>query len=61
MSQDGQERATYRYDPFGRRIAKTVNGHTTYSLYANEGLIAELNAQGQLTRAYGWQPDTPYG
>ncbi|MFZ1326772.1 MAG: RHS repeat-associated core domain-containing protein, partial [Candidatus Contendobacter sp.] len=42
-------------------IAKTVNGHTTYSLYANEGLIAELNAQGQLTRAYGWQPDTPYG
>ncbi|HCK81490.1 MAG TPA: hypothetical protein DIC59_08495, partial [Candidatus Competibacteraceae bacterium] len=58
---DGQERATYQYDPFGRRIAKTVDGQTTWYLYAPEGLLAEIDSAGRLARAYGWQPDAPFG
>jgi len=52
--------ASYRYDPFGRRIAKSVTkGNvttTTYFIYSNTGLMAEANGQGQLTRAYGFNP-----
>ncbi|HRW65213.1 MAG TPA: RHS repeat-associated core domain-containing protein [Candidatus Competibacter sp.] len=58
---DGQERARYQYDPFGRRIAKIVGGQTTWYLHAPEGLIAELDTTGHLIRAYGWQPNTAYG
>jgi RHS repeat-associated protein len=53
--------ASYSYDPFGRRISKTVEGVTTWYLYSDEGLIAELNDSGQILVAYGWQPDTLYG
>ncbi|MCA3176266.1 MAG: RHS domain-containing protein, partial [Burkholderiales bacterium] len=59
--------AQYVYDPFDLRISKTVyrdpNGQafttplTTYYLYSDEGLIAEANAQGQITMQYGWKPD----
>lgn len=52
--------ASYQYDPFGRRISKTVtqgaSSQTTYYLYGDDGLLAELNGQGQMTRAYGWNP-----
>ncbi len=58
--------ASYRYDPYGRRISKTVTkgttpgttSQTTYYLYGDNGLLAELNAQGVMTRAYGWDPAT---
>ncbi|MGX9379881.1 RHS repeat-associated core domain-containing protein [Pseudomonas sp. JQ36] len=33
--------ASYRYDAFGRRIEKTVDGHTTEFLWQGERLIAE--------------------
>jgi len=55
------EIARYAYDPFGRRISKTVHGETTYFIYTEEGLIAELNEGGDVTRAYGWQLDSMYG
>lgn len=57
VSQGGQT-ATYRYDSLGRRISKTVGAasNTTYYLYNDAGLVAEANAQGQMTRAYGWSP-----
>lgn len=55
------EIAHYGYDPMGRRITKTVKGNTTYYLYAAEGLVAELNEQGEMIKAYGWLTDTTYG
>ena len=33
--------AQYRYDPFGRRVAKYENGQTTYYHFDDEGLLAE--------------------
>ncbi|MCP4986708.1 MAG: hypothetical protein GY928_11825 [Colwellia sp.] len=53
--------ARYQYDPFDRRLSKTVAGITTYYLYSNEGLIAEYNAQGEVLTRYGYRPDTTWG
>ena len=53
--------ASYRYDPFGRRISKTVakggTNQTIHFLYGDLGLLAEVNEQGVITKAYGWSPD----
>ena len=52
--------ASYRYDPFGRRISKTVvkgaATQTTYFVYGESSLLAEANEQGVITKAYGWNP-----
>ena len=52
--------ASYRYDPFGRRIAKSVKeGGTTktiYFVYSEQGLMGEADEAGKLTRAYGFNP-----
>lgn len=61
VSRDNIELASYQYDPFGRRISKTVSGEITYFIYTNEGLIAELDNSGKLDVAYGWTPDTEWG
>nr|WP_239480299.1 RHS repeat-associated core domain-containing protein [Parashewanella hymeniacidonis] len=53
--------AAYEYDPFARRLSKTVAGQTTYFLYANEGVIAEYNSQGQELAHYGYKPDAEWG
>jgi len=57
---NAQIEANYRYDPFGRRISKSVKeGQTTkatYFLYSDTGLMGEANEQGQLTKAYGFNP-----
>jgi len=53
--------AEHGYDPFGRRLWKEVQGVRTYFLYADEGLIAEFDAQGNELRSYGWQPDSIWG
>ncbi|WP_155266317.1 RHS repeat domain-containing protein, partial [Snodgrassella communis] len=58
VSNDTREIASYQYDPFGRRISKTVNGETTYYIYSSAGLIAELDQNGIMQLAYGWIPDT---
>ncbi len=67
-TQNGQT-VRYRYDPTGRRISKsssssstgngtTATSTTTYYLYSDTGLMAEADAQGTLTRAYGWNPQS---
>ena len=53
--------AQYYYDPFGRRLSKTVNGVTTYFYYADEGLVAEIDASGNVTKTYGWKPGGTWG
>ncbi|MCO6565757.1 MAG: hypothetical protein J6581_10010, partial [Apibacter sp.] len=52
ISNDTREIASYQYDPFGRRISKTVNGETTYYIYSSEGLLAELDQNGKMRVAY---------
>lgn len=61
VSNDAGELARYEYDPFGRRISKTVNGETTYYIYSSEGLIAELDQSGKMLLAYGWMPGSDWG
>jgi len=74
---DGKPIASYQYDPFGRRIRKTV--HQTWNngwqalpvpethtyLYLDEGLSAEYLQQGnalpQQQASYGWEPDGLWG
>jgi RHS repeat-associated protein len=67
----GNTVATYQYDPYGRRIGKTVHrdsqnqplaqAQTTYFIYSDEGLIAEADGQGAITTSYGWQPEGTWG
>ena len=52
--------ATYRYDPFGRRLSKTANNQSTYYFYSAEGLIAEADANGQITQSYGYAPGSTF-
>jgi RHS repeat-associated protein len=60
--------ASYTYDPFGRRISKTVYDNsntpetqtTTYYFYSEEGLIGEYNQEGELIQSYGYAPDSPF-
>jgi RHS repeat-associated protein len=64
--------AQYAYDPFGRRIKKTIlqattpgtQTGTTIYFYAGEGLIAEVDGNssgGTITVSYGWQPNGSWG
>jgi len=50
--------ATYRYDPLGHRLSKTLpeQGLTTFYLYNQQGLAAEYTAAGQLIQEYGYDP-----
>ncbi|MGY2681274.1 RHS repeat-associated core domain-containing protein [Pseudomonas tolaasii] len=50
---DGQT-ASYRYDPFGRRISKTVDGKTTEFFWQGDKLIAEHHADRH--RSYIYEP-----
>ncbi|WP_158235616.1 RHS repeat-associated core domain-containing protein [Acidovorax sp. 56] len=56
----GSVQASYRYDPFGHRISKTTTQRgislTTYYVYGESSLLAEVNEQGAITKAYGWSP-----
>lgn len=61
VKDENNEIASYQYDAFGRRISKMVNDEVTYFMYANEGLIAELNNNGELIVAYGWVPNSEWG
>jgi RHS repeat-associated protein len=53
--------AAYEYDPFDRRLSKTVNGVTTYFLYADEGLVGEYDQQGDTLNQYGYRPGSAWG
>ncbi|MBA6044824.1 RNase A-like domain-containing protein, partial [Pseudomonas lactis] len=50
------ETASYRYDPFGRRISKTVDGKTTEFFWQGDKLIAEHHAERH--RSYLYEPDS---
>jgi RHS repeat-associated protein len=54
--QNGQVLAEYGYDLFGRRIWKQVDGVRTWFYYTDEGLAAELDGSGAVTRSYGFHP-----
>ena len=53
--------AEYYYDPFGRRLWKDVDGVRTCYMYSDEGLAAEMDASGNVTKTYGWKPDGTWG
>jgi RHS repeat-associated protein len=61
VKENGTPIAQYRYDPFGRRISKTVNGEITYFQYSDEGLIAEYGQSGTVIKTYGWEPENMWG
>jgi RHS repeat-associated protein len=50
----GGSKASYKYDAFGRRVEKTVDGHTTEFLWQGERLIAE-SAESRY-RSYIYEP-----
>ncbi|WP_449720086.1 RHS repeat-associated core domain-containing protein [Comamonas odontotermitis] len=54
--------SSYKYDPFGRRIAKNIKNNkgetTTWFVYTENALVAEVNENGQITKAYGFNPQT---
>ena len=50
--------ASYYYDPFGRRLRKVVNGVTNWYVYADEGLVEEMDGQGNEIRSYGYVPNS---
>ncbi|MDT3314117.1 RHS repeat-associated core domain-containing protein [Pseudomonas sp. rhizo66] len=52
---DGQT-ASYRYDAFGRRISKTVNGQTTEFFWQGDHLVAESSEREY--RSYVYEPGT---
>jgi RHS repeat-associated protein len=52
--------ATYYYDPFGRRLWKEVSGVSTYFGYSDEGLVAELDAAGNVAKSYGYRPGSTW-
>ncbi|WP_210639990.1 RHS repeat-associated core domain-containing protein [Pseudomonas sp. Tri1] len=52
---DGHE-ATYRYDAFGRRISKTVNGLTTEFFWQGDQVVAESSRRHH--RSYLYEPGT---
>ena len=50
--------STYKYDPFGRRISKTVDGTTKTFIYDEEHVVEEIDSSGQVTHyIYGPQID----
>jgi RHS repeat-associated protein len=48
--------ASYRYDAFGRRIAKTVDGKTTEFFWQGDNLVAESSHEHH--RSYVYEPGT---
>ncbi len=56
ITQPNGHTASYRYDPFGRRISKTVDGTTTEFFWQGDKLIAEHHADRH--RSYLYEPDS---
>jgi RHS repeat-associated protein len=58
----GTSTTTYQYDPYGRRISKTVDGETTWFVWDNESrLLAEYSedsstSTAELTQLYSYVP-----
>ncbi|OMH38248.1 RHS repeat-associated core domain-containing protein [Motiliproteus sp. MSK22-1] len=58
---DGVSMAQFAYDPFGRRISKTVDGITSYFLYTDQGLAAEYDSTGVLIKEYQYKQGGSWG
>ncbi|WP_083207144.1 RHS repeat-associated core domain-containing protein [Pseudomonas sp. 24 R 17] len=56
VTQPNGQTASYRYDPFGRRISKTIDGLTTEFFWQGDKLIAEHHANRH--RSYLYEPDS---
>ncbi|MBW8134903.1 RHS domain-containing protein [Pseudomonas sp. PAMC 26818] len=56
LTQPNGQTASYRYDPFGRRISKTIDGLTTEFFWQGDKLIAEHHANRH--RSYLYEPDS---
>jgi len=52
--------SNYYYDPFGRRLWKEVAGVRTYFVYADEGVVAEVDAAGNVIKSYGYRPGSTW-
>ncbi|MDR0181436.1 T6SS effector amidase Tae4 family protein [Lysobacter arvi] len=62
--------ARYSYDPFGYRLSKEVTAAGASNsgaepgerlfLQAEEGLLAEVKADGAVLQSYGWRPSSSY-
>lgn len=57
----GETIAEYAYDPFGRRLWKSVNGRRVYFHYSDQGLAAEYDEDGNLIQSYIWKPGGLWG
>ena len=55
-----QIEASYRYDPFGRRILKSTKiadtTKTTYFVYGEQAMMSETDGGGAVERLFGWSP-----
>ena len=62
VTRDNPQPTTYKYyyDPFGRRLWKEVDGTRTYFMYSDEGLVAELDSGGNVTKSYGYKPNSTW-
>lgn len=58
---NGTDEIDYHYDPAGRRIAKIVNGVTTYYRHCAFGICAEYDGAGNLLREYGYAANASFG
>ncbi|NVZ69601.1 RHS repeat domain-containing protein, partial [Pseudomonas costantinii] len=56
ITQPNGQTASYRYDPFGRRISKTVDSKTTEFFWQGDKLVAEHHADRH--RSYIYEPDS---
>ncbi|OZO02254.1 type IV secretion protein Rhs, partial [Pseudomonas sp. IB20] len=56
ITQPNGKTASYRYDPFGRRISKTVDDITTEFFWQGDKLIAEHHADRH--RSYIYEPES---
>ncbi|MHB8921469.1 MAG: RHS repeat-associated core domain-containing protein [Halothiobacillus sp.] len=52
VTDDGELTASYRYNQNLQRIAKTVNGRTTFFLWQGGSIAAETDAQGHIEKRY---------
>ena len=55
----GSTTASYQYDPFGRRISKTVDGTTTWFVWDGSQLLAEYDTNGVRQNHYSYLYDQP--
>ncbi|MGY2299332.1 RHS repeat domain-containing protein, partial [Pseudomonas yamanorum] len=56
VTQPDGTQASYRYDPFDRRVAKVVNGQTTEFFWQGDALIAEHSADHH--QSYLYEPNS---